>query len=62
MNRTPIIDVLTENKQRLVLVGTDKELFTMRVQADNGHNRAVAKLTEQQGRELWNFLGAWLAR
>ena len=54
--------VLTENKQQLVLVCDDKELFTLRVQAADGHNRAVAKLNLQQSREVWNVLGAWLAR
>lgn len=62
MNLTPICEVLTENKQKLVLVSDDRDLFTMRVQDATGHNRAVAKLTEQQGRELWNVLGGWLAR
>lgn len=61
-NLTPVSEVLTENKQKLVLVTGDREVFTLRVQDATGHNRAVAKLTVQQGRELWVTLGSWLAR
>lgn len=54
--------VPTANGQVLVLAVGNKDELTMRVQDSKAHNRAVAKLTVAQTRELWNVVGAWLAR
>ena len=56
------VKISTSNGQVLVLVMGDKDELTLRVQDGKGHNRAVAKITEAQGRQLWNNLGGWLAR
>lgn len=60
MNEPVVIE--TDNGMRIVLVTDNKDLLTVRVQSATGHNRAVAKLTERQGRQVWNTLGCWLAR